>query len=132
MSPYTELKRGLQKNGFRVVKRIRERDVILSDGKLFMHIWGTAISANSNHQLPPYNHEDAVAYHAQLADGRPISWHNGTVFNNWTPEMWIGENCGIQRFPIANADTYNSTMNNLLYMTSAQHDGMYHTDDYGK
>ena len=109
MTDYTNLKRRLQKLGFKVIKRFRDCDVLLFDGKTNIRL------------MRHYN--GRVNYHAQTVGGEPISWHYEDTFNEHG--VWTGVNNHIKRRRI-NTE-YDYQIMKAVYYSDAGHEGHYAT-----
>ena len=108
MTEYTESKRRLQRLGFKVTRRIGDRDVILEKG-------GTKIRLAADR----CGHE---AMYAATENDIPVSWHNASRRCS-APGKWMGFNYEIEVTP---EEDFNDKERELFYtMYSIAHVGHY-------
>ena len=92
MTDYTETKRKLQKNGFWVKKRLKEKDIVMTNGEIDVRLIET----------------ECGLYYAASRDGIPVSYHNTAAYDE---EVWTGFN-----YRITKACPINETDLTLCYI----------------
>ena len=123
MTEYTYTKRGLQKLGFKVHKRLGERDVILTGHGYAIRI---AAGFHLEGRYPPYNKIDDCIYAAIVAaEHLPVSWHHASRRCS-QPGRWIGENYRITVTPEEELTGIEHDIWSVMY--SCAHAGHHITD----
>lgn len=95
MTEYTSTKRALQKLGFKVVRRLGDRDVILKGHGYAIRI---AAGYHLEGRWAPYVKVEDCGYAAVDENSQPVSWHIGSRRCN-SPGKWVGENYSIEVTP---------------------------------
>lgn len=86
MTEYTEVKRKLQNRAFWVKKRLKDKDIIMTDGETDVRLIDT----------------ECGLYYAASRDNIPVSYHNDTIYDE---EVWTGFNYHIeQSYPVKETD----------------------------
>ena len=105
---YPNAKKKLIKMGFRVIATNSEFDKVFFNGKMYFRM--TSVNGD-------------LYYHAQTADGNPMSWHGNAINGD---QVWIGPNYHIEKKDIDS--DFDREMLKLILAFDIANDGHYRSN----